>query len=76
MGMVTGQQLGIDGCLIEEQIPFSNPSEDIQTLFQAFPGPLKHGWSSETHRSGHCYASFGEWSPQTHLYQRQGWEES
>ena len=29
------------------------PSEDIQTHFQTFLGPLKHSWSSETRRSGH-----------------------
>ena len=29
------------------------PSEDIQTHFQTFLGPLKHSWSSETCRSGH-----------------------
>lgn len=28
------------------------PSEDIQTHFQTCLGPPKHGWSSETHRSG------------------------
>lgn len=34
------------------------PSEDIQTHFQTFLGPLKHGWSSETHRSGdRCVSS-------------------
>lgn len=29
------------------------PSGDIQTHFQTFLGPLKHSWSSDTHRSGH-----------------------